>query len=119
MKFLQELAEQMLGQLIAWIMVDSSSLGSAFLISGTSELGHPMMLLNVLQEVCGDDTTRRSKYENEIKWSFKKVLTHLQVRAKEELNWMVALDTYCRETITGYVKMLEMMVGSYQEVVAV
>lgn len=81
----QELAEQMLGQLIQWIMIDSSSLGSSFLTGGTSELGRPMMLLNVLQEVCGDDSTRRGKYDNEIKWSIRKVLTHLQVRTLVEL----------------------------------
>ena len=69
----------MLGQLIQWIMVDSSSLGGS-LISGTSQLGQPMMLLNVLQEVCGDDSTKRRKYDSEIKWSIKKVVTHLQVR---------------------------------------
>lgn len=80
-----ELAEQMLGQLIQWIMIDSSSLGSSFLTGGTSELGRPMMLLNVLQEVCGDDSTRRGKYDNEIKWSIRKVLTHLQVRTLVEL----------------------------------
>ena len=61
-------------------MVDSSSLGGSFLTSGTSELGRPMMLLNVLQEVCGEDSTRREKYDSEIKWSIKKVLMHLQVR---------------------------------------
>ena len=81
----QELAEQMLGQLIQWIMIDSSSLGSPFLTSGTSELGRPMMLLNVLQEVCGDDSTHRGKYDSEIKWSIRKVLTHLQVRTLVEL----------------------------------
>lgn len=70
----------MLGQLIQWIMVDSSSLGSSLLVGGTSELGRPMMLLNVLQEVCGDDSTKRGKYDSEIKWSIKKVVSHLQVR---------------------------------------
>lgn len=70
----------MLGQLVQWIVLDSSSLGSPLLVSGTSELGRPMMLLNVLQEVCGDDSIKRGKYDNEIKWSIKKVLTHLQVR---------------------------------------
>ena len=79
-KFSQELAEHMLGQLIQWIMVDCSSLGSSFLTSGNSELGRPMMLLNALQEVCGEGSTRRGKYDTEIKWSIKKVLTHLQVR---------------------------------------
>ena len=69
----------MLKQLMQWIMVDNSSLGSSLLTSGTSELGRPMMLLNVLQEFCGDDSTRRGKYDSEIKWSIKKVLTHLQV----------------------------------------
>ena len=44
-----------------------------------------MMLLNVLQEVCGEDSTKREKYDSEIKWSIKKVLTHLQVRTFVEL----------------------------------
>jgi len=72
-------AEKMLGQLIQWIMVDSSSLGSGYLTSGNSELGRPMMLLNVLQEVCADDVTKRKQYEKEIAWSIQKIQTHLQV----------------------------------------
>ena len=76
---LKEAAEKMLGQLIQWIMVDSSSLGSGYLTRGTSELGRPMMLLNVLQEVCGNDTTKRKQYEKEISWSIQKIQTHLQV----------------------------------------
>jgi len=69
----------MLVQLIQWIMVDSSSLGSGYLTRGTSELGQPMMLLNVLQEVCGDDTDKRKQYKMEIAWNIQKIQTHLQV----------------------------------------
>jgi len=76
---LKEAAEKMLAQLIQWIMVDSSSLGSGYLTRGTSELGRPMMLLNVLQEVCGDDAAKRKQYEKEIAWSIQKIQTHLQV----------------------------------------
>jgi len=81
----------MLAQLIQWIMVDSSSLGSGYLTRGTSELGRPMMLLNVLQEVCGDDATKRKQYEKEIAWSIQKIQTHLQVN--KQTNNLTNKDT--------------------------
>lgn len=102
----------MLGQLIKWIMVDSSSLGSSLLVSGVSELGRPMMLLNVLQEVCGDDSMRRGKYDNEIKWSIKKIMSHLQVRTCVAMINLNVLSFCCRETSIGCVRMLVMMAVS-------
>lgn len=71
----------MLEQLIHWICVDDSSLGVPSLSGAppTRELGRPMMLLNVLTEVCGNDKEMRTKYFQHFKWSIDAILKHVRV----------------------------------------
>lgn len=71
----------MLQQLIHWICIDDSDLGLPRLPGAppTRELGRPMMLLNVLTEVCGNDVELRDKYSEQFKWCIEAILQHVSM----------------------------------------
>ena len=81
----------MLQQLIHWICVDDSGLGGASLagVPPTSELGRPMMLLNVVSDFCGTDTTLRDKYRQQLEWSVDAIMKH--VRFTHTVNIIIIL----------------------------
>ena len=72
-------AEEMLQQLIYWICFDDSGLGRLQLQGSqpTREMGYPMMLLNVLSEVCCNNSELREKYSEQFKWSIEAILQHV------------------------------------------
>lgn len=80
---LQIAAEEMLQALIHWVREDDSALGGVRLSGAppTRELGRPMMLLNVISEVCGEDTALRSQYKAHIDWSIQAILEHVSPTA--------------------------------------
>ena len=71
----------MLQQLIHWICIDDSGLGGARLAGAppTRELGRPMMLLNVVSEFCGTDTSLREKYRQQLEWSVDTIQEHVRL----------------------------------------
>ena len=73
-------AETMVSQLLHWIRVDDSGLGVDRLPGAipSQELGRPMMLLNVLSELCGEDRHLRDKYGKEFEWSIQEILKHVR-----------------------------------------
>ena len=70
----------MLSQLIHWIRVDDSGLGVSKLAGAipSQELGFPMILLNVLNEFCGEDKTLRQKYAEDLEWCVQAILKHVR-----------------------------------------
>ena len=60
--------------------MDDSGLGVTKLAgaSPSQELGRPMILLNVLNEFCGDDETLRKKYAGDLEWCVQAVLNHVR-----------------------------------------
>lgn len=86
----------MLCQVIHWIRVDPSTLGVVKL-AGTpvaQELGHPMMLLNVLTEFCGSDQILRMKYSEDFDWAVAAILKHVRN--------VTYVRTYVRVLSRGY-----------------
>ena len=69
----------MLCQVIYWIRVDDSSLGLPKLagVPPSQELGHPMMLLNILTEFCRSNEELRKKYADDFDWAVKAILKHV------------------------------------------
>ena len=59
--------------------MDDSSLGVVKLsgLPSSQELGHPMMLLNVLTEFCGTDEEMRKKYSEDFDWAVAAILKHV------------------------------------------
>ncbi len=71
----------MLTSFIRWVRYDDSELGAVCLpgCEASSELGRPMMLLNVLTEFCGNVTELRDKYKDHFQWAIDAILKHVSV----------------------------------------
>ncbi len=71
----------MLASLIRWIRFDDSELGAPNLpgCDPCSELGRPMMLLNVLTEICNGQSELRDKYKEHFQWAVEAILRHVRL----------------------------------------
>ncbi len=71
----------MLASLIHWIRIDDSELGAPNLpgCDPCSELGRPMMLLNVLTEICNGQSELRDKYKEHFQWAVEAILKHVRL----------------------------------------
>lgn len=49
-------------------------------------LAVPMIILNVIQEVCGRDDKMTAKYGEHAEWAVEQVLAHAQVRIRSVLS---------------------------------
>lgn len=69
----------MLSSLIHWIRFDDSELGAPSLpgCPPCSELGRPMMLLNVLTELSNSQTELRDKCKPHFEWAVAAILRHV------------------------------------------
>ena len=81
--FSQMEAEEMFAAVKHWVRVDDSGLGAERLEGAPAyqELGRPMMLLNVLAEVCGGagpgEEEEREKHRADIDWCVEAIQQHV------------------------------------------
>ena len=77
----QDEALQALSLLIYWARVDDTALGQPKLPGQTpmNSLAVPMMVLYVIDEVCGEDEVKRHVYSQDEDWAVQKILQHVQV----------------------------------------
>ncbi|CAN2390023.1 N-acylglucosamine 2-epimerase activity, partial [Pristimantis euphronides] len=74
-------ARRMMDQIVHWVQVDSSDLGRPDLPGAepVNSMAVPMMLLNLVDQLCEDDEEAAKKYSELGSWSVEKILQHLQV----------------------------------------
>ena len=79
--YLKSAADSMLSSLIRWIRFDDSELGAPNLPGCVpcSELGRPMMLLNVLTEYCNGEAELRDKYREHFEWAVSTIFKHVRM----------------------------------------
>ncbi|KAE8583630.1 hypothetical protein XENTR_v10020604 [Xenopus tropicalis] len=73
-------AEKMMDQIVHWVREDPSGLGKAELPGAAplNAMAVPMMLLNLVDQLCEGDEDMAKKYEEVGKWSVEKIMQHLQ-----------------------------------------
>ncbi|KAM4019505.1 N-acylglucosamine 2-epimerase isoform 1-T2 [Anomaloglossus baeobatrachus] len=73
-------ARTMMDQIVHWVRVDPSDLGRPELPGAepVNSMAVPMMLLNLVDQLCEDDEEAALKYAELGAWSVEKILQHLQ-----------------------------------------
>ncbi|KAG8554369.1 hypothetical protein GDO81_003774 [Engystomops pustulosus] len=73
-------ARGMMDQIVHWVRVDASGLGRPELPGAepVNAMAVPMMLLNLVDQLCEDDEEAARKYGELGAWSVEKILQHLQ-----------------------------------------
>ncbi|XP_073493869.1 N-acylglucosamine 2-epimerase isoform X2 [Phyllobates terribilis] len=73
-------ARTMMDQIVHWVRVDPSNLGRPELPGAepVNSMAVPMMLLNLVDQLCEDDEEAAIKYAELGAWSVEKILQHLQ-----------------------------------------
>jgi N-acylglucosamine 2-epimerase len=73
-------AEKVLSRMLYWARVDDSEIGRPPLPGNQpiNSLVTPMIILNVIHEICGNDKTMAAKYEEPTQWAVEQTLTHVQ-----------------------------------------
>ncbi|KAG9477922.1 hypothetical protein GDO78_013096 [Eleutherodactylus coqui] len=82
-------ARKMMDQIVHWVRVDSSGLGRPELPGAepVNSMAVPMMLLNLVDQLCEDDEEAAMKYSELGSWSVEKILQHLQLEWSMKLWW--------------------------------
>lgn len=80
----------MLASFIRWVQYDDSELGAPCLpgCEPSSELGRPMMLLNVLTEFCNGVVELRDKYSDHFQWAVENILKHVSMYVKSMVHFL-------------------------------
>ncbi|XP_018408810.1 PREDICTED: N-acylglucosamine 2-epimerase [Nanorana parkeri] len=73
-------AREMMDQIVHWVREDPSGLGRPELSGAGSvnAMAVPMMLLNLVDQLCEEDEETAKKYEELEDWSVERILQHLQ-----------------------------------------
>lgn len=77
----------MTDQIVRWVREDPSDLGRPQLLGAdpVNSMAVPMMLLNLVDQLCEEDEEAAKKYEELGAWSVERILQHIQV--PEKLNY--------------------------------
>ncbi|KAM9324214.1 N-acylglucosamine 2-epimerase [Gastrophryne carolinensis] len=73
-------AREMMDQIVHWVREDASGLGRPELPGAepVNSMAVPMMLLNLVDQLCEEDKAAEKKYEELEDWSVKRILQHIQ-----------------------------------------
>lgn len=74
----------MMDQIVHWVREDPSDLGRPELPGAdpVNGMAVPMMLLNLVDQLCEEDEEAAKKYEELEAWSVERILQHIQVPEK-------------------------------------
>ncbi|XP_073456386.1 N-acylglucosamine 2-epimerase [Aquarana catesbeiana] len=80
-------AREMTDQIVRWVREDPSDLGRPQLLGAdpVNSMAVPMMLLNLVDQLCEEDEEAAKKYEELGAWSVERILQHIQRDGQEIL----------------------------------